>query len=391
MFRSPRRAAQAGSLALLLTAGGWTAARGASPGTFQPAGKLNQVRFAPQAVLLADGAVLVTGGIGVVNKQTVALASAERYDPHTNQFISLSSMARPRDASHRAVRLTDGRVFITGGADFSSIVRLSEIFDPSRNAFRAAGNAGQDRAAHTSTLLPDGRVLIAGGYGSSFSGPLNTAELFDPATGKFRQTGRMAARRYGHAGAALPDGRVVILGGYDPANQSLSSVEIYDPQTGVFTRQGNLAEIRGDFTATLLPDGRILAVGGVSTTAGNTRSSVEIYDPATGKSAVVAQLSHQRAFHTATTLQGGRVLVAGGILNPFDASKLTTQSILQDVELIDPTTGQISPAAPLNTARWGAAATLLSDGRVLILGGDISSGENGTQTLPTDIVEIYVP
>ena len=81
MFRSPHRAAQAGSLALLLTAGGWTAARGASPGTFQPAGKLNQVRFAPQAVLLADGTVLVTGGIGMVNKQTVALASAERYDP----------------------------------------------------------------------------------------------------------------------------------------------------------------------------------------------------------------------------------------------------------------------------------------------------------------------
>src|SRR5258708_31489755 len=131
MFRSPRRAVHVGSLALLLTAGGWTAARGASPGTFQLAGKLNQVRFAPQAVPLADGTVLVTGGVGLVNGQTGALASAERYDPHTDQFTSLPPMSRSRDDTHRAVRLKDGRGLITGGSDFSSLFRLLEIFHPS--------------------------------------------------------------------------------------------------------------------------------------------------------------------------------------------------------------------------------------------------------------------
>jgi hypothetical protein len=390
MIRSLHRAAHAGCLALLLTAGGWIPARGASPG-FQPAGKLSQARFGPQAVPLADGTVLVTGGIGVVKGLGFALNSVERFDPQTKQFSPLSPMSRPRDDTHRAVRLKDGRVLVTGGSDLSSLIPLAESFNPGRSAFSAAGNMLQSRATHTATLLLDGRVLIAGGYSSGLSGPLNTAELFDPATGKFQSTGKMTARRYRHADVLLPDGRVVLLGGYDPMNQSLSSVEIYNPQTGLFTPQGSLTESRGDFTATLLPDGRILAVGGVATTAGDTRSSVEIYDPATGKSAVVAQLSHPRALHTATALKDGRVLVAGGIVNPFDASQLTTQSILQDAELIDPATGQASLAAPLKTGRWGAAAALLPDGRVLILGGDISSGPNGTQTVPTDTAEIYVP
>jgi hypothetical protein len=148
------------------------------------------------------------------------------------------------------------------------VLRSAELFDPGTGLFSRVDDMKVERIHTTSTLLPDGRVLVVGG--ASQDQVLDSAELFDPSTGKFQATGPLAGPRSGHSAVALPDGRVAILGGGgkslvgwpDDRSQSLRRVEIYDPAKGTFVPQGELAVARGLAAAVLLPDGKILIAGG---------------------------------------------------------------------------------------------------------------------------------
>jgi hypothetical protein len=237
------------------------------------------------------------------------------------------------------------------------------------------------RGGPSATRLPDGRVLIAAGFTDDPWGPTTTTELFDPESGKSQTTGESKTPRYRHADVALPDGRVVLLGGYGHGNQALRSIEIYDPQAGTFTAHGELVEGRANLTAHLLPDGRILVVGGQFTdSSGNiigARKSVEIYDPDTGQSTITDALAIDRGLHAAAALADGRILVAGGRQGPLGSQRAA--------DLVDPTTGKVSPTVPLSTPRASPAAVTLQDGRVLIIGGFLTDGT----TLNT--AEVFVP
>jgi hypothetical protein len=139
----------------------------------------------------------------------------------------------------------------------------------------------------SATLLPDGRVLIAGGVPFSpdgqhpITGPSTSAELFDPSTGIFSQTGSMVVSAEFYTATSLPDGRVLFAGG-DFGMESLASAQVYDPRTGAFSQTGSMTVGREGHTATLLPDGRVLIAGGEAT--GNTGTgepfaSAELYRP----------------------------------------------------------------------------------------------------------------
>src|SRR5205823_12649313 len=187
------------ALATLALPGSTVPAVAAAPGAFQAVGSMTISRYSPTLTLLADGSVLVTGGVsprGADGKANpVALASTERFDPKTNQFVAGSPMTVARD-HHMAAPLPDGKVLVLGGLDDKDRVLASaEVYDPATGTFTPVGSLSQPRWDGTATPLLDGRVLVVGGSRTRSRATLATAELFDPASGTFQQTGSMAGPR----------------------------------------------------------------------------------------------------------------------------------------------------------------------------------------------------
>ena len=173
--------------------------------------------------------------------------------PPTSGFSPTGPMITPR-SDQTATLLPDGLVLIVGGYDNGLALATSELYDPGTGIFSPTGSLANARYYHSATLLPSGRVLIAGGQDGT-----NTAELYDPKTGTFSPTGSMAIERLLQSATLLPNGRVLVACGTDDA-----SAELYDPATGVFSPTRSMLTVRQHATATLLPDGRVLIAGGDS-------------------------------------------------------------------------------------------------------------------------------
>lgn len=228
-------------------------------GRFTPAGKLTMPRSEHQAVLLADGRVLIAGGVGT---GWTFLANAEIYDPLTNTFTATGSMTAPRE-SHTATLLKDGHVLITGGhKDRRAAITIyssTEIYDPAKGTFTAAADLTVRRHKHDALLMDDGKVLIVGGSDERDSqGAYTTVEIYDPRTNRTRRIGDMNSSRYKLQGTTilLPDGRILIAGGS-------TNAEIFDPRLNTFiVTRGSYGSPRHFSTATLLENGNVLITGG---------------------------------------------------------------------------------------------------------------------------------
>lgn len=236
---------------------------------------MNEARHHATITRMDNGKILVAGGFN-----SGYLFSAEIYDPATNTFTTSAGQLSNAREGHTATPLSNGTVLIVGGCNNSlsgnvicdEFVGQAELYYPeadeeesdSENFYSdefvdTKGALKDARADHTATLLPDGKVLIAGGR--NWSGALATAEIYDPATELFTPTGSLHTARYGHTASVLPDGRILLAGGYN--GSYLNSAEIYDPRTGSFTVVPfAMSAERYRHTAVNLPDGRILLVGG---------------------------------------------------------------------------------------------------------------------------------
>ncbi len=349
-----------------------------SPSGFTPTGSLHEARGLHTATLLPDNKVLVAYGsnsskYGIATGY-VGLSSIEVYDSGTGTFTEIVGDSGNGIYGHTATLLPNGKVLLAGGFvnsvwDYSGISGSNNgatLYDSATGVFSGTGSMTANRGDHTATLLANGKVLIAGGANQDPTGTgLASAELYDPSAGTFTQTGSMAAGRFLHTATQLQNGKVLIIGGaLTSASDPVATAEVYDPGTGIFTMTGAMATAREQHTATLLADGRVLIVGGTTSTGTgdlHPTATVEVYDPSTGSFSVTGSMAEARTFHTATLLPSGRVLVAGGGEN-------------STAEVYDPATGSFSFTGGMEVGRSGHTATLLPNGSVLVAGGGIFTG-----------------
>jgi Galactose oxidase, central domain/Kelch motif len=330
------------------------------------------------ATRLEDGRVLVTGG----NNNFGPTDSAQIYDPagHTwTPFVgagSVPSMTQSR-TEHAATWLgvKDGRVLVSGGHVGVSATANAEIYDPVNNVWLVVPPMNAVRSLHTSTLLNDRRVLVAGGYNNSVIGN-NNSEIYLPSINAWDVWVRMNTARYLHTATLLSDGRVLVTGGQTDSGIT-NSAEIYDPKDNKWTAVANMNSARSEHTATLLSDGRVLVTGGKSSSS-TFHATAEIYDPTANSWTVVSvpSMSTVRFRHAATLLNNGAVLVAGGATN----SGNTTSA-----EIYIPAANVWTSISTMNEDRALHRATLLGNGKVLVTGGALSC--SGCYTAGTEIYD----
>jgi hypothetical protein len=260
------------------------------------------------ATLLADGEVLVAGGLTTrASKSGMGVtASTETYDPATGNFTAGPSMATPR-TGHAAVPLANHKILIVGGVDSNErALATAEIYDPSSNQLAPTTSMHTARVARAAVVLQDGRVLVTGGGDSG-----REAEVYDPNVATWTRVGEMTAVRQKHAATLLPDGRVLITGGAPDSHwHPVRTAEIFDPHTNKFTAASDmeLARFKLPNATAALKNGEVLVAGGAA--------DVEVYNSVTGRFMLAGSVAEPHFFAAATALADGRVLITGGYSLP---------------------------------------------------------------------------
>lgn len=344
------------------------------PARWDKTGSLAEARQFHTATLLLDGSVLVAGG----TPYSTGLKSAERYDPKTGTWTAAAAMGEAKVLAE-AWRLKDGRVIVVQAChDFSTICSLSatELYDPGSGSWKLDPGPLLPRTAGAMAALADGRIFLAGGFTPTTD--VKTLELYDPGAGTWSSLAASLPTSRNRATASpLANGKILLAGGFDgDAKKALSSLLVYDPKNGLVTALApKLAEARFEHTATVLKDGRVLLIGGVCDNAKPCDVvNAELYDPMSDTIASAGSPAVGVHSHTATLLQDGRVLFVGGALTSKHA------------RLFDPTSMSWSATATPSDGRMRHTATLLADGRVLVAGGF----DHGTNAALAS-AELYTP
>jgi hypothetical protein len=287
----------------------------------------------------------------------IAAASLQAFASNPSVVLS------PERAGHTGTVLPSGKVLIVGGLNESSDLSSALIYDPSTGTITPTGSLIQAREQHTATLLDDGtgRVLITGGELTSGQ-TFKSAEIYDPALGTFRLAGhQMSINRSHHTATLLGDGtgRVLIYGGknadlFDPNGETFTPLGLTDPN---FQNRSSHSAVR------LNKDGDILITGGYI--GGQSSATADIYHPQTGTFEHLTNFMRiPRANHASTLLidpaHAGQVLVTGGF---------TGTSPQDEADRYDPVSKLFLNAGRMIEHRSNHRNVLLPNGSVLVVGG----------------------
>ena len=235
-------------------------------------------RFRTNMVLLADGRVLIAGGVHLGDDDTGrgadVSAGVEIFNPASRTWSTAAAMPQAGEGQ-ALVLLQDGRVLAVH-RDFSKDgLRGALLYDPRTDSWMFTGERAGIGDFPKAVTLEDGGILVTA-TATYKQGEPAWSQLYEPASDSWEKDdawGSLITRvlnrpRTNHGATVLPDGRVLVSGGDDffdgdvPEDRRGTS-EIFDPETSEWTRGPDLQELRSHHTATLLPDGRIFLTGGI--------------------------------------------------------------------------------------------------------------------------------
>jgi len=330
------------------------------------------------------------------NLRTMSLNQADRWQatanavPLASSNLAWSSSEQGTQGALRLFVCGGGPALLTDTATpYPTIDQAWSVDTRTGRHELLAGTMNDSRAFHNVVTLQDRRVLAIGGiqgpYGSGsnfFTKVLRTAEIYDPVAGSWTATPNMASFRAGATAVLLPDGRVLVAGGtegngahevadvVDLLGTALKSTEIYDPVSNSWSAGPNMTEPKAGAMAVTLADGRWLVAGGITHISifgipiPDFSDNMQIYNPTTNSWANTANMRSKRALGGLTLLQNGKVFFAGGA-----GGDIFNIGPIPDTEIYNPTSGTTSRKADLSVASAFNTVVTLPDGRALIVGG----------------------
>ena len=336
---------------------------------------------------------------------TAVVALAAGCGPTPGSWSATASMSTPRVEHAASLIPATGRVLVTGGRrldrtqvfDPGPALRSAERYDPATGRWTTVAPMGVARAGHTSTTLADGRILVAGGATSA------SAEVFSGPANSWTPTGPMKKARTHPFATRLSNGRVLVASGGQGA-------EVYNPSTNAWTATGAIPSgvtvppstpsveyrrIRNEVDGLVpLSNGRALAIVGHeiavlpdcpgSCSGTYTETDVVLYTASSNSWTLLPNMPEQLIGTTATLLGNGRVLVLGG----SDGTDHGERYVSDSAQIYEPASGEWLTRSPMNDERYLHTATLLADGRVLVAGG-VTGPCCGDSRLASS--EVYVP
>jgi len=356
-------------------------------GSLTTVGDISGPRFNHTATLFDDGKVLITGG---TDDGYRSLKTTEIFLPSTGEWSEGPDMMENRQR-HSAEGLPDGRLIIIGGyeggghpsllADYSGQGNRSfsttEIFDPDTSTFSIGPSLISGRFWQRSIQLRSGDILVIGGL-SVEGGALGKCEILDVDEMVWKSASPLNLPRARCTASLLKDGRVLVTGGHDGRTKTpFASCEIYDPARDIWEITTPMNFGRGYHGGALLKDGRYLVSGGFSAPGQPDRSDSEVYDPETKTWTMQSDLYFPRHNHESVLLDSGMVIIMGG-------SNCQTGGCHSTLEFFDPVTGEWEDSFIIVMGRKWVSAVTMTDGSVMITGG-MSCGE------PTSRTELYTP
>ena len=277
---------------------------------------------------------------------------------------------------------------MVGGEDYQGTAILNgvQLYDPTTNTWQLKNHTLTLRANHTATLLPSGKVLVAGGStNTNYNSGLDSAEIYDPDANTWNPAAPMSVLRQNHFAILLTTGKnagKVLVGSGTRSDlwAPLTSTEIYDPATNKWTPAAPMHNAHLRATPILMPDGKVFVAGGVGVV--DSYQSAEMYDPVNDKWTELADIPEEREYNIAVLLKTCQVMLAGGYA-PLDYNDFRLNA-----ELYTPATNTWSEVALLNQTHYEAAAVVLQSGQVLLTGG-YDADVNYVNLTYTKSVEIF--